>query len=573
MDAKPTKKTRTIKTTQTMASEPPLALLHSLIAAIPHAIAIINVDNTILFANQLLEHLFGYSTNELVNQPVDILFSLRSQTKNSNQSLSKPSTKKKILKLSGISKDGKEFPLTFTCNPITIHAQEMLFCCTLQDSSHTHYIFSKIKQLMNIDVMTQLPNRVRFNKVLTKRITLAKKEKGHFALLLININRMKFINDYYGYHIGDMILKKVGARISEQIRAHDFLARIGFDEFAIIMETESPHQPGILAKRLITSFDKPLQAMDNIINLSISIGITIFPNGGQDTTSLLKNADIALYKAKSLKVRQFAWYSYELNAQHTSRLFIENNLALAIKNEEFQMVYQPQIALKTQTICGVEALLRWNNTETGNIAPDIFIPIAENEGLIGTLGLWVFEQACLQIQAWQKANISILPISLNLSTNQLNEPNLASAFLKLCKRYQVNPQQIGLEITETNIMNLESGALEVLDTLSKAGFVLSIDDFGSGYSSLSRLNKIPVKTLKIDKSLVQDSGVHAKKILAAIINLANHMDLEVIAEGVDTAEKCEFLLQAGCKTGQGYYFYKPLSVEVLNAILKKRTPP
>jgi len=571
MDAKPTKKTRTTKTTRTMAGEPPLALLHSLIAAIPHAVAIINVDNTILFANQLLEHLFGYSTDELVNQPVDMLFSARSQTK--NKPFSKPSANKQILKLSGVSKDGKEFPLTFTCNPIAINAQKTLLCCTLQDSSHTHYIFRKIKQLMNVDTMTQLPNRARFNKVLTKRITLAKKENSHFALLLLNINRMKFINDYYNYHIGDMILKKVGTRIAEQIRAHDFLARIGFDEFAIIMETESPHQPGILAKRLIASFDKPLQAMDNIINISISIGIAIFPNGGHDATSLLKNADIALYKAKSLKTRQFAWYSYELNAQHTSRLFIENNLALAIKNEEFKMVYQPQVALKTQTICGVEALLRWNNTETGNIAPDIFIPIAENEGLIGTLGLWVFEQVCLQIQTWQNANIPILPVSLNLSTNQLNEPNLTSAFLKLCKRYQVNPQQIGLEITETNIMNLESGALEVVDTLSKAGFILSIDDFGSGYSSLSRLNKIPVKILKIDKSLVQDTGVHAKKILAAIINLANHMGLEVIAEGVDTAEKCEFLLQAGCKIGQGYYFYQPLSVEVLNTILEKGSPP
>lgn len=554
-----------------MAGEPPLALLHSLIAAIPHAIAIINVNNNILFANQLLEHLFGYSPDELINQPVDMLFSTRSQTK--NKPFSKPFGKKKILKLSGVSKDGKEFPLTFTCNPIAINTQQTLFCCTLQDSSHTHYIFSKIKQLMNVDTMTQLPNRARFNKVLTKRITLAKKEKGHFALLLLNINRMKFINDYYGYHTGDMILKKVGTRIAEQIRAHDFLARIGFDEFAIIMETESPHQPGILAKRLIASFDKPLQAMDNIINISISIGITIFPNGGHDAISLLKNADIALYKAKSLKTRQFAWYSYELNAQHTSRLFIENNLALAIKNEEFKMVYQPQIALKTQTICGVEALLRWNNTETGNIAPDIFIPIAENEGLIGTLGLWVFEQVCLQIQTWQNTNIPILPVSLNLSTNQLNEPHLAAAFLKLCKRYQVNPQQIGLEITETNIMNLESGALEVLDTLSKAGFILSIDDFGSGYSSLSRLNKIPVKILKIDKSLVQDTGIHAKKILSAIINLATHMGLEVIAEGVDTAEKYEFLLQAGCKTGQGYYFYKPLSVEVLNTILEKGSPP
>lgn len=547
-----------------------LALLDKLIEALGHPVLIATPDHTIVLTNNHLENLFGYTRDELANIQADNLFTEKFQLRYRHyMHTCTKNGEKKILKLSGLCKDGREFPLIMHCHPVNLTLSNPIVCCTIQDYSHEQSTIKKIKQLLNIDMTTQLPNRSRFDKVLTKRITMAKKENGQFALVLINIHKMKYINDYYGHHLGDLVLKKAGARIAEQIRANDFLARLVFDEFAILMEADSPHQPGVLAKRLIQAFEKSFTVLNNTINLTISIGITIFPHGGTNALDLLKNADIALYKAKSLKTRQFAWYSNELDAQHTSRLYIENNLTLAVQNEELEIVYQPQINMETQKICGLEALLRWNNPEIGSISPEIFIPIAENEGLISTLGLWVFEQVCLQIRQWQTEQIPVLSVSLNLSANQLNDPNLARTFQKLCRRYQVKPEQIGLEITETNIMNLEAGALEILDALSDMGFILSIDDFGSGYSSLSRLSKIPIKTLKIDKALIQDNGVNARKILLAIIHLANTMDLQVIAEGVDTAERCAFLLEAGCKIAQGYYFYHPLEVEKLKKILKQ----
>ena len=430
----------------------------------------------------------------------------------------------------------------------------------------------KTTRLANYDILTNLPNRLYFQEFFQKTLFLAtqKKSRSIFSLLLIDINNFKSINDYYGHHVGDRVLIEAGNFLKKQVGKEDFLARFGGDEFIIIAKGKK--NTTALVDRIIDNVKyHPFLIHEHKINLQFFIGISFYPASGRTENELLKGVDIALHEAKKAGNNQCFYFNELLNKEHMDRLEIENNLLLAIENQEFYLVYHPQINIHSLKITGLEVLLRWENRKIGLVPPNIFIPIAERRGLMRNIDAWVFDNACKQLSYWNNIGITDLRISINLSASELDDSSFPNKLVHICKENGVSANQIELEITETAIMNLNKESLNVLCKLDKAGFDLAIDDFGVEHSSLRRLCELPIKTLKIDKYFVENIAVKNGTILLSIIDLAARLGLNVIAEGVETQQELDFLLKTQCQIVQGYYFYKPLAADAITTLLNPPT--
>jgi len=432
----------------------------------------------------------------------------------------------------------------------------------------------QIDHIAHYDSLTNLPNRMLFLDRLDQELSRAQRDNRMVAVLSLDLDRFKQVNDSFGQPVGDQLLQAVAGRLTSHIRACDTIARIAGDEFAIVVtDLKASHDAGEVAQKILDAFaHNPIQIGDSEIFITLSIGISIYPVDGVNTATLLKNADAALHQAKDEGRNNFQYYAAQMNAAAWQRLRLETELRRALAREEFVLYYQPKVNMETGKIVGMEALLRWQSAERGLVGPSEFIPLLEETSLILPVGEWVLRAACKQARAWQTAVIPDVRIAVNLSTLQFKQPDFAGLVLGILKENDLDPAlgTIELELTESLLMNNAAGAVETLIKLHEAGIQFSIDDFGTGYSSLSYLKRFPISSLKIDQSFVRDlaCGSEDEAIVAAIIALGHSLGLNVIAEGVETSEQLLQLRKKGCNEIQGFLFSRPVPVADMTQLLQ-----
>ena len=422
------------------------------------------------------------------------------------------------------------------------------------------------------DDLTGLPNRTLLLERIKQLILHAKRDLQPLAIMVMDLDRFKEINDALGHHYGDFLLQKVADRLQHIIRESDTLARLGGDEFSVALNASDAEQAKLVSQKITQSMQQPFMIEGHCLNIGISIGIAIYPQHGTDCDSLLQHADVAMYSAKSTE-SHFAVYDATQDQFTLNRLMLLADLREALRKEEhLSLHFQPKIMIKTNRIHGVEALLRWNHPELGLIPPDHFIPLAEQGGVIRSLSKWVLRAALQQRSAWQAKGLD-LTVSVNLSIKDLQDLSIPLLIKELLAEFQLPPSTLMLEITETSMMLDPDRTFEVISNLHALGVQLSIDDFGTGYSSLAYLKQLPAEEIKIDKSFVRNmlKEENDEVIVRATIDLAKNLGLGVIAEGVESAEILDRLLELECDMAQGYHICKPLPPEKLEEWL--RTSP
>ncbi|MBI3284485.1 MAG: EAL domain-containing protein [Burkholderiales bacterium] len=444
----------------------------------------------------------------------------------------------------------------------------------LSDITQRKEAEQKINHLAYYDALTDLPNRSLLRQLLDKSISQAQRNSTLSALLFVDLNRFKPINDTLGHQVGDALLRQVAERFRQALREHDIVARLGSDEFAVALPDINQHyHASLVAQKLLATMDAVFQVGDHELRIGASIGISVYPQDGGDAATLLQKADIAMVKAKRNADRisgSYAFYNHSMNQITAGRLYLESGLRRALDNDEFSVSYQPKVDIRSGKIVGVEALLRWKHPEKGWISPLDFIPLAEETGLILQLDAWVLETACAQARVWQDLGLAPFRIAVNVSAKEFTAalPVRVDAALS---RHGISPQWLELEITESMLMHSAESVIAIMEQITAQGVVLALDDFGTGYSSLSYLKRFPIATLKIDRSFIL--GIPADRndcaIAGAIIVMAKQLRHKVIAEGVETREQLNFLLQAGCDEAQGYLFSRPVAAEQISILLEK----
>ena len=428
----------------------------------------------------------------------------------------------------------------------------------------------RLAYLAQFDSLTGLPNRHLFHDRLAQALAQARRKETLMAVLFIDLDRFKLVNDTLGHAAGDALLKQAAARLQQCVRASDTVGRLGGDEFsAILPELAEPGDASVVAQKIIDVLAQPFSLDGHEIYVSASIGITVYPVDGEVAGTLIMNADAAMYRAKEQGRGNYQYFTREMNERALLRMHMESQLRRALEREEFVLHYQPRIELRGGTICGFEALLRWRHPEKGLVGPMEFIPILEETGLIVPVGEWVITQACRQLTAWQQAGLSVPPIAVNLSARQFQQKDLESSVRRILRETGTDPALMQFEITESLLMHDPEGVASTLRGLHESGVKISVDDFGTGYSSLAYLKRFPLDALKIDRAFIRDIATDPEDatITLAIINLAHSLQLEVVAEGVETAAQLDFLAAHGCDEMQGYYFSMPVEAQYCEAML------
>ena len=421
------------------------------------------------------------------------------------------------------------------------------------------------------DLLTKLPNRALLNDRLSLAISQAKRDDDILAVMFLDLDRFKNINDSLGHMIGDELLQQVSVRLKDCIREGDTLARFGGDEFTLMLPKlhNGRDDASKLAEKITNTLKQPFIVDGHELYVSASIGIALYPQDGNNIDNLIKHADVAMYHVKGQGKNGYQFYSNEMNVPYIEKLSLDTGIHRALDNNEFNLVYQPQINLRTGEIVGVEALLRWEHPEHGIISPAEFIPFAEESGLIVDIGLWVLKTACAELSRWRVAGLPEIRMAINVSARQLMEQHIVDDVLKVLKDYDIPGHCIELEITENAIMDDMDSVICKLKELSNHKIAIAIDDFGTGYSSLSYLHKLPIHTLKIDRTFLKESRINKgdNTIINTIVAMAKGLGLNVIAEGVESQAQLEYLREIECSEAQGYLFGKPLPPSVISQLL------
>lgn len=462
----------------------------------------------------------------------------------------------------GRRKNGEVFPQSVTIsvvrdeNDVITHAFSLFTDISSRKEAEAH-----LQRLANYDTVTGLPNRSLLNQLVGQALTAAQRSNDHGALMVISLNRLSSINYTLGHEVGNELLCKIANQFRRTLRDEDVLARVDGDKFAVaLLHIEKREHAGIVAHKLLSTLNAPFVVDSNELHIDASIGIAVYPEDSLETAVLTRYADVAMMRVQQSGEPGFLFYSAEMNQRAKEHLRIEGELRHALAVGELELHYQPKVSLRNGRIVGAEALIRWRHPERGMIAPGVFIPVAEETGLIQEIGSWVIDEACRQISQWRSENRVMPPIAINLSARQFDR-NLPSRLQAVLERYDVSPEHLKLEITESLLVRGTENVVPIMNQLVAMGLALALDDFGTGYSSLAYLKKFPISTLKIDRSFVvglpDDQNDCA--IARAIVTMALNLRQEIVAEGVETMEQMVFLRELGCDQLQGYLFSKPIA--------------
>jgi diguanylate cyclase (GGDEF)-like protein len=435
----------------------------------------------------------------------------------------------------------------------------------------------ELDHLAHHDALTQLPNRMLLLDRLDHSIKKAKRHNTSMSLLYIDLDGFKEVNDSLGHSVGDGLITTIAERLVHQLREEDTIARLGGDEFVVLLEeADALQSANFIAQKILLAIQEPTEVGEHNLYMTASIGISVYPNDGDNAEDLLRNADSAMYKAKDDGRNTFRFYTADMTQRALERVTMMAQMRHGLKNNEFTLHYQPQVDLQSGKIVGLEALLRWNSSERGGpVSPANFIPLAEESGFILPLGEWVLHTACTQLASWHNKGLNPGRLAVNLSVKQLSQPNLFRRVQQTLEQTGCDPNWIELEVTEGFIMNKPEESIAILNQFNFLGIELSIDDFGTGYSSFSYLKRLPIHKLKIDRSFIDglpNDGDDAA-ITRAVIALAKEMRLGVLAEGVETEQQAEFLTNEGCSHAQGYLFARPMPADEVESLLEQERYP
>lgn len=433
----------------------------------------------------------------------------------------------------------------------------------------------RIRHLAEHDILTDLPNRALLGASMSFALADALGEQAQIALLFLDLDHFKFVNDTLGHETGDQLLLQVAQRMRDCLDERDTISRQGGDEFAVLLQGfHNLSRVAIIAQRLINSINQPFTVADQELQVGASIGISVYPQDGSDIGSLLKNADTAMYQAKAAGGNAYRFFTPEMNARISERVTLENSLRRAVANQELKLHYQPQVDGRSGRMIGMEALIRWQHPEQGEIPPSRFIPVAEESSLINSIGEWVLLEACRQNAEWIRQGLPPVIVAVNLSAVQLRQASLAEQVAGVLAETGLDPRWLELEITESAFIRDTERIIETLSRLKKLGIKLSVDDFGTGYSSLGYLKRLPFDRIKIDQSFVRDLPHNDDDIAItrAIIGIAESLRKEIIAEGVEQEEQRQFLLGEGCELMQGYHFGRPMPAAAMTELLRRDLP-
>jgi diguanylate cyclase (GGDEF)-like protein/PAS domain S-box-containing protein len=566
--------------TQKMMANDQLRIRERAIEASTHGVAIIDITRAsqpIMYVNKAFERITGYSEKQIIGQNIlQITSSKIDQANQKRLDLAIRERHEETVELESYRKSGEVYWSELSVAPVKDSFGKIKhFVCIINDITQRREMEKQLVRQATHDSLTELPNRVLLMDRVEQAILQAKKKKTLLAFLFLDLDRFKLTNDTLGHSMGDKLLQAVSNRLLIATSDFDTVSRLGGDEFVILLpELSTESQAEQMAQEILHLLEKPFQIGQHSLKITGSIGISFYPKDGLDYETLMKSADLSMYHAKDSGRNNYRIFEPEMNRRVINHMQLENALHDAMKKNELYLVYQPLIHLKKSRVVGFEALLRWHSHLLGQVSPADFIGMAEENGLIIDIGKWVLQQACIQALNWHKEGYKDLTIAVNISGRQFRQSHLPEMVAEVLDNTGLAPKYLELELTESLLVDDVERAVETMYQLKDMGMKLVIDDFGTGYSSLSYLKQFPVDKLKIDRSFISElvSEENDAAIARAIINLGHSMNLEVLAEGVETELQRNFIVKHGCDFAQGYYFQRPSTAEGLKEFLQHYSP-
>ena len=530
-------------------------------------------DNPIDYVNPAFTRITGYAASEVIGKNCRFLTNDDRQQPELDTVRAAIHEKREChVLMRNYRKDGSMFWNSLHLAPVRDENSVVTHFIGVQnDISDIKGYQDKLEHQANHDILTGLPNRYLLNDRLKQTIAQIQREGGVVAVAFVDLDGFKLVNDSLGHSAGDDLLRTVTERLKSCLRDSDTVARYGGDEFIVLVRDKTGGDGySVVLRRILDSISKPFLLGTREVYVTGSIGVSLYPNDGGDIETLIKNADAAMFRAKDQGRNNIHYYTAEINAKVADRLALATDLHRALERNELLLHYQPQVDFKTGLIIGAEALVRWQHPTRGMVSPVVFIPVAEETGLIQPIGAWVIQTACAQTRDWLKKGLPLSSISVNVSVRQFMRKDLIDTLVKIIRHTQIDAQTLELEVTESLIMNNADEFISTLKKLKEVGIKIAIDDFGTGYSSLNYLKRMPVDRLKVDQSFVRDINVdpESSRIVEAIINLGHSFKLKVIAEGVETDQQLKFLRDRGCEEFQGFHFSRPVPAEEFTALLQ-----
>ena len=546
------------------------------------AVVCTDTSGNITFLNLVAEKMTGWTLREATGRPTPAVFRILDAT---GGNATENTAEIAILQIRAVHlpshcilvrRDGFEIPIEASIAPIHDRKGRATGAVIVfRDVSEAQTMALQIAHSAEHDFLTGLPNRMLLNDRISQAIALAMRHHQQVAVLFLDLDGFKHINDSLGHSIGDKLLQSIAARLVDCVRGSDTVSRQGGDEFVVLFaDMQTPSDAAVMAGRMLRAVAEPHSIDRHDLHVTTSIGASIYPDDGLDAETLIRNADTAMYQAKENGRQSYQFFKPSMNARAVERQSIEESLRRALERHEFALHYQPKINLGTGAITGAEALIRWTHPTRGPISPAQFIPVAEDCGLILPIGNWVLRQACQQSQAWVDAGLPAVTMAVNVSAMEFRDENFLQGLFEILRETGLNPRDLELELTESVLMKHVDSTAGVLQVLRKIGVQVAIDDFGTGYSSLSYLRKFPIDALKIDQSFVQHIPIGADDavIVTAVISMARSLKLRVVAEGVETQEELDFLKAHQCDEAQGHYFSRAVPAEQFATLLRSGIP-
>jgi diguanylate cyclase (GGDEF)-like protein/PAS domain S-box-containing protein len=550
--------------------------------SIGDAVACTDMSGNLTFLNFVAEKLTGWSRQEAEGRPMAEIFRILDTA--NREIIPNPMDiavrRDRTVHLPAnsilVRRDGFEIPIEDSVAPIhDREGQAAGAVIVFRDVSAARALAVQMTHSAEHDYLTGLPNRMLLNDRISQAIALAPRHMKHVALLFLDLDGFKHINDSLGHPTGDKLLQSISERLIDCVRASDTVSRQGGDEFVVLLsEVEQSEDPAITARRMLEAVAQPHSIDHHDLHVTASIGVSVYPDDGLDAETLIKNADTAMYQAKENGRQGYQFFKPAMNARAVERQSIEEGLRRALERQEFELHYQPKVNLTTGAITGAEALIRWLHPTRGLVSPMDFIPVAEDCGLILPIGAWVLREACKQAQAWKDVGLPTMTMAVNVSAMEFRDKNFLAGLVATLAETGFDPRFLELELTESVLMKHATSTAIILRTLRERGIRVAVDDFGTGYSSLSYLQKFPIDAVKIDQSFVRQISTAGDDttIVKAVIGMARGLKLRVIAEGVETAEEAAFLRAYRCEEAQGYFFSRPVPAQQFAILLKNGVP-